>query len=190
MWQNAQDAYLESRILSASPIELVKLLYQAAIESVRDARRHLANRDIAARARAISKASMVLAELTVSLDHERGRDVSRGLARLYDYMSRRLIEANLQQTDPPLEEVLGLLLTLVEGWEGIQSAAQPEPQAESPRAQPEPQVQSPWVQSASLPESPWAQSAPQAQSPWAQPELQAPLPDALRETCGSHAWSF
>lgn len=135
MWQNAHDAYLESRILSADPLELVKMLYQAAITSIRDARRHLAAREIMARARAISKACAVLAELAVSLDHERGGEVSVNLARLYDYMSRRLIEANLQQADQPLEEVLGLLSTLLEGWEGIQPVAEPAPQAASPWAQ-------------------------------------------------------
>jgi flagellar protein FliS len=135
MWQSAHDTYFDSRILSADPLELVKMLYQAAIAAVRDARCHLANREIAARARAITKACAILTELTVSLDHECGGDLSRGLARLYDYMSRRLIEANFRQTDQPLEEVLGLLATLVEGWEGIQPAAKPEPRAASPWGQ-------------------------------------------------------
>jgi len=142
MWQNAHDAYLESRVLSADPLELVKLLYQAAITAVRDARRHLANREILARARAITKACSILTELIVSLDHERGGEISLGLARLYDYMSRRLIEANLQQADQPLEEVLGLLSTLAEGWEGIQPAADPAPQTASPWAQSYPQAPS------------------------------------------------
>jgi flagellar protein FliS len=142
MWQNAHDAYVESRVLSADPLELVKLLYQAAIASVRDARSYLAEGEIAARARCITKTSLILTELTVSLDHERGGDVSLGLARLYDYMSRRLIEANLQQADKPLEEVLSLLLTLAEAWEGIQPAAEPEPKAESPWGQPPPETAS------------------------------------------------
>ena len=48
MWQNAQDAYLESRILSADPIELVRLLYHGAISDVRDARIPLLNYRLAA----------------------------------------------------------------------------------------------------------------------------------------------
>ena len=142
MLQHAHDAYLESRVLSADPVELVKMLYQAAIAAVKDARRHLANRDIAARARAITKACTIVTELTVSLDHECGGDLSRGLARLYDYIGRRLIEANFRQTDRPLEEVLGLLSTLAEGWERIQPGAKPEPQA----VKPEPRAASPWGQ--------------------------------------------
>ena len=56
MWNNAQDAYLEHRILSADPLELVRLLYQAAIGAVREARRALSAGEIAARSRAISRA--------------------------------------------------------------------------------------------------------------------------------------
>jgi flagellar protein FliS len=178
MWQNAHDAYVDSRVLAADPVDLVKLLYQAAIASVRDARCHLEKRDIAARARAISKAGRILTELTVSLDHERGGEVSRGLARLYDYMSRRLIEANFRQADQPLEEVLGLLLTLLDGWEGIQPAAQPEPRADSIPVQPLPQADNPWAQPELASDSPWAQSLPQA-----------PLSESA-PAYGSHAWSF
>src|ERR1039458_5604100 len=51
MWQNAHDAYLESRVLSADPLELVHLLYEAAIEAVREARRYLAAGETAVRGR-------------------------------------------------------------------------------------------------------------------------------------------
>jgi flagellar protein FliS len=135
MWQNAQDAYLENRILSGEPLELVHVLYQACTGAVRDARRHLAEAEIASRARSISKACEILAELMSSLDHERGGEISERLAQLYDYMQRRLIEANCRQTDEPLTDVLGLLATLSEAWEGIKQQARPE-LAESSWTQP------------------------------------------------------
>jgi flagellar protein FliS len=129
MWQNAHEAYVETRVLSADRIGLVRLLYQACLAAVRDARRHLAEGEIAARAQAITKAWGILTELTHSLDHQRGGQIAAQLARLYDYMQRRLLEANLQQADEPLAEVLGLLATLAEAWDGIQN------QRESPPAQ-------------------------------------------------------
>ena len=116
MWQNA---YLESRILSADPIELIRLLYQSAMEAIRDARGHLANREILPRARSISRASEILIELAASLDFERGGEIGRQLAALYDYMLRKLNEANLEQSDEHLAEVLALLATLLEAWDGI-----------------------------------------------------------------------
>ena len=126
MWNNVRDAYLESRILSAEPLELVRMLYQTAAGAVRDARRHLEAGEVLARSRAISKASQALLELTGALDFGRGGEIAQRLAQLYEYMLHRLAEANFQQTDAPLAEVLALLATLSEGWDAIQTAAQPE----------------------------------------------------------------
>jgi flagellar secretion chaperone FliS len=127
MGHDAHDAYLESRVLSADPVELIRLLYQTGVSAVQDARRHLADGKIMERSKAITKASLVVIQLVTSLDHERGGEISRRLAGLYDYMLRRLTEANFQQRDEPLAEVLSLLATLAEGWEGVRPAPKPEP---------------------------------------------------------------
>ncbi|MBV8903998.1 MAG: flagellar export chaperone FliS [Acidobacteriia bacterium] len=119
MYQSAHDAYLESRVLSAGPLELIEMLYQGAIGAVEDARNHLRNGRIAERARAISKACAILGELTASLNHEAGGELPGRLAGLYGYMQRKLLEANFQQSDSQLAEVLRLLSTLSEGWAEI-----------------------------------------------------------------------
>ena len=121
MWNSAHEAYVESRVLSADRLELVRLLYEAAMSAVLDARRHLAEGAIAERSRAISKAWEILVELDRALDHTRGGEISTRLAALYEYMQRRLMEANFRQSDGPLVEVLGLLSTVAEGWEGIRA---------------------------------------------------------------------
>src|ERR1039458_3301127 len=106
MYANAHGASRASRALSAGPVELIRLLCQGASGAVRDARRHLDVGAIADRSRSISKACGVLAELISSLDRERGGEIAQRLGQLYDYMHARLIEANLQQADAPLAEVL------------------------------------------------------------------------------------
>lgn len=129
MSHHGHDAYLEGRILSADPLELVRLLYQGASDAVREARRALADGDILARSRAISKAYDIVAELLGAVDRSRGGEVAERLVTLYDYIERRLIEANLQQADAPLAEVLGLLATLGEAWAGAQAQTAPGPEA-------------------------------------------------------------
>jgi flagellar secretion chaperone FliS len=137
MWNNGHDAYLESRVLSANPMELVNMLYQACTRAVRDARHHLAEGRIAERSQEINKAFEILLELEGSLNHDLGGEISRRLALLYDYMRRRLLDANMQQSDAPLTEVLGLLSTLSEAWENVQAAQKkPAEPAPSPWAQP------------------------------------------------------
>lgn len=138
MWNSGHDAYLESRVLTADPLELVNLLYQAGAKAVREARYHLAEGRIAERSREINKACEIVIELAGALDHERGGEISQRLALLYDYMQRRLIEANMRQIDAPLADVLGLLTTLAEAWAGIRK---PEETREETRV-----VESPWSQ--------------------------------------------
>jgi flagellar protein FliS len=116
------SAYLESRILSADPVELIAILYEHAILSVEEAREHLAKKEIAQRARKISKAIAIVSELDSSLNHSIGGEMSRNLARLYQYMRERLTAANIQQADAPLAEVESLLNTLAQGWEGVKRA--------------------------------------------------------------------
>jgi flagellar protein FliS len=127
MPSNVNDRYLETRVMSASPLELVRMLYDAAQQAVRDARRHLAAGDIAARSGRIFRAIEVLAELSGSLDRGRGGEIARQLAELYDYMQRRLIDANIRQTDEPLAEVLGLLEMLSSAWQEAAAGPAAEP---------------------------------------------------------------
>ena len=129
MWNNGHDAYLQGQIFSADPIELIHLLYQAAIEAVRDARHQLAQGEIGGRSKAINHACQIVMELRSSLDLERGGEIARRLGPLYDYLLGRLLEANLQQSDAILVEILALLATLSEAWEAVRSPALPEPAA-------------------------------------------------------------
>ncbi|HZT39353.1 MAG TPA: flagellar export chaperone FliS [Bryobacteraceae bacterium] len=117
-----RENYLESEVMTASPVGLIRLLYRGAVDAVRAARACLKSGDITERSAQITKAGRILTELAVSLDHAKGGEISRGLAELYDYMQRRLNEANFHQTEPPLAEVEGLLTTLLEAWERISSA--------------------------------------------------------------------
>jgi flagellar protein FliS len=125
MWLNAHETYLEQRILSADPVELVHMLYQAALTGVADARRYLAERQVLARARSISKVCEILLELNTSLDYERGGEMSLRLSQLYGYMHRQLVDANSRQIDAPLAEVAGLVATLMEGWASVKAVSRP-----------------------------------------------------------------
>jgi flagellar secretion chaperone FliS len=131
MSRHAHNTYLESRILSADPLELVRLMYQAAIAEVRDARLHLARHDIRSRSKAITKACDILTELTVSLDRKQGGEYAVRVGDLYGYMMQKLTQANFQQRDESMVEVLGLLTTLLDSWEDVQRQLQ-DTKVESP----------------------------------------------------------
>jgi flagellar protein FliS len=58
----------------------------------------------------------IIAELQGSLNAEAGGEIAGNLERLYVYVQEKLVEANTQQTQPPLTESIRLLTTLHEGW--------------------------------------------------------------------------
>ena len=109
-------AYLEAHVLAADPLELVCLLYQHAIDQVREARRYLASGEIPERCKAITRAIAAVGELSKSLDHQAGGDISSNLEQLYYYLTLRLTEANLRRDDKALAEAESLLETLASGW--------------------------------------------------------------------------
>jgi len=113
------NPYFEQMILSASPIELVRLMYQRAIACVADARDHLKAGRIRERTQAIKRAYAILAELLISLDAEIAPELAANLRRLYCYMQQRLIDANFLQQDGPLEETGRLLSNLADAWMAV-----------------------------------------------------------------------
>lgn len=117
MYQNLYREYVDNEILSADPARLVQMLYRGALDAIGAARRALAAGEIEPRSRQISKATAILNELALSLDHAQAPELCRNLVELYDYTVRRLIEANVQQADAPLAEVERLLGIVLEGWQ-------------------------------------------------------------------------
>jgi flagellar protein FliS len=117
------NRYLETQVLSATPTQLVYMLYRGATEAVTASRRNLRAGDIRERSRQIMRAWEIVQELKRSLDHASGGEISRSLDELYAYMQTRLLEANAQQSDPPLAEVEALLTTLSEAWRTTAASA-------------------------------------------------------------------
>jgi flagellar protein FliS len=108
--------YQEVEIKTATPTELVVLLYDTAIASLQKAQEHLAAGEIELRVRCLNRATAILTELQANLNFEAGGQISFSLERLYIYMKDRVFQANLQQEAAPLKECVRLLLSLREAW--------------------------------------------------------------------------
>ena len=94
------------------------LLYGGAIKAVRDAERAFELGDIVSRGEAISKACLILTELSTSMDVGSGGELARRLLTLYEYIFRLLTQAHLEQNKTPLLEARDLLQTLESAWIG------------------------------------------------------------------------
>lgn len=114
-----KEVDLESRTASASPLDLVLVLYAGLMDELVRARSHIENRRYERKTQSINKCIDILNALTSSLDFERGGDVVLNLARLYDHCVCRLYEASRQLAPQKIDEVVTILSRLREGWEGL-----------------------------------------------------------------------
>ena len=104
-------------VSTASPHELILLLFNGAIAAIQTARLNMEISNPEAKGLAISKAIDIISNgLKVSLDMEAGGDLAQNLGALYDYMVRRLVHANLKNQIAALDEVTQLLEEIRSAW--------------------------------------------------------------------------
>ncbi len=119
---NARQQYTEAHLVSSSPEETVLMLYDGAVRFLREAMVEITVQNITAKVRLLEKVEKIIDYLRSCLDKENGGEIAENLHRLYDYMLQRLTEANLYNDITKLEEIVGLLGTVREGWARICSA--------------------------------------------------------------------
>ena len=123
---NSWNEYLESRVLSASPTGLIEILYEKALESVVEARRHLRTGDVVSRGKCVNRVQAIFAELIASMDVSQGGPVAYSLLRLYEYAQFRMTEAHRYGRDSDLLEVEKLVENMLQGWRGVVNQPDPE----------------------------------------------------------------
>jgi flagellar protein FliS len=110
---------VQSGVESASPHKLIQMLLDGAIEKVQLARGYMERHEIAKKCETVSWAMAIIDGLRSSLNMKDGGAIAENLDALYDYMLRRLLDANLDNDPAALDEVVKLLNELREGWNGI-----------------------------------------------------------------------
>jgi len=110
----------QTGIVDADPHRLIQLLYNGAIEQIAIAKGCMQRKDIAGKGEAISKAIGIVNGLAGSINHEVDSDgLGDNLASLYDFANRKLTEANINNDEKALDEVLPVLKELQAGWNEI-----------------------------------------------------------------------
>lgn len=125
---NPKAAYakagIETGVETADPHKLILMLFEGALLAVASASLHMKRNggadDVARKGEAISKAINIITNgLKASLDQTAGGDLAAKLGALYDYMSTRLLYANMHDQPVVLDEVSHLLAELKDAWEQI-----------------------------------------------------------------------
>lgn len=111
---NPYQQYQEQSIKTASPGELTLMLYNGCIKFINQAKLFIEQKNIEKANNAIIRAQDIIQELMVTLNMD--YEISKNLAALYDYMNRRLIDANISKDTQILEEILDMVTELRDTW--------------------------------------------------------------------------
>lgn len=112
-----------SAVLDADPHRLVALMLAGVRQRLQLGAVCIETGNIARKGQAITEASTIVAHLDGSLNHEAGGEIADNLAALYDYVQRRLLDANLGNDAAALRECDGLLAEIETAWNAIAPAA-------------------------------------------------------------------
>jgi flagellar protein FliS len=103
----------------ASPHRLVQMLMEGALDKVASAKGCMVRKDYEGKSEQITWALSILNGLRSGLDLEAGGEIAHNLNNLYEYMNRRLIDANVQDDVAILDEIIGLLVEIKSAWDAM-----------------------------------------------------------------------
>lgn len=131
MYAHQQQYYREQQTQTASPAQLVLMLYNGALAEIARAARGLgmSPMDLPDVHDCLTRAQAIVTELLVTLDHDRGDPLAAQMASLYEYCLELLVGANMRKTAEGLAEAADVLTGLRDAWEQACVTGHPAPAA-------------------------------------------------------------
>lgn len=114
-----QAVNAQTSVVDVDRHQLIQLLFDGAIERINMAKARINAKDFEGKNRLINKSIEIVSGLRGFLDLEKGHELSQNLFDLYVYCEHKLFQANVKNDVALLDEVLGHLKTVQEGWVGI-----------------------------------------------------------------------
>lgn len=123
---NATAVYQQNSVRGgvegADPHQLISMLLGGVIERIAQARGYITHGNVPGKGSSVARALAILGELRGSLDHKADPTLSGRLDSLYEYITRRLLHAQLNDDVAALDEAISLLTPVREGWHGIRAS--------------------------------------------------------------------
>lgn len=111
------QAYQNNAVNTATGAELTLMLYNGCIKFIKQAKKEMAANSIEAKNTNIQKAQNIVRELMITLDPQ--VEMSKQFMPLYDFMLNRLTEANIQNSEAALDDVLELAVDFRDTWKQV-----------------------------------------------------------------------
>ena len=114
-YATAQQAYRDSAVLTATPEQLVVMLYDGARRFLTQAAFAMRQGDLGTSNERLRRAEAIIAELRSTLDMSAG-DIAERLNEIYAFCQRHLMEARFKRDADAIDQVAKLLRDLRESW--------------------------------------------------------------------------
>jgi flagellar secretion chaperone FliS len=114
---NPYQSYQTNAVQTASPGELTLMLYNGCLKFIHQAKKAIEEKDVEARNTNLLKAQKIIQELMVTLNME--YEVAKSMMTMYDYIYRRLVEANIKNDVAILDEVEGYMTEFRDTWKQV-----------------------------------------------------------------------
>jgi flagellar secretion chaperone FliS len=119
MVTNGARAYRNTEVVTADPGKLVLMCYEGAIFQLKIAKTKFQEKKFEDKGKALIKALDFIQELASSLDFEKGDLIARNLDSIYNYVTRRIHQADVTKDLGGIDEAIGLLAELLSAWKEI-----------------------------------------------------------------------
>ena len=131
--QKAIDSYGEVNVVSgvnsADNVQLIQMLFDGLVESLKAAEGQIKRNEINAKAKSLARASKIVLGLQNALDFEEGGEIATNLNELYSYVVRRLFHVNAHNDIDALLEIHGLMEEIRQAWKSVPSLITPKKNA-------------------------------------------------------------
>ena len=112
-----QQMNVQTSVMDASPHQLITMMMDGLISRLAMAKGFIGRQDYEGKSRCLGSAITIIGALQDAL-------VAENLDRLYLYMTRRVFAAGVANDVDIIDEVIGLVKTIKEGWDGIKDEVQ------------------------------------------------------------------
>jgi flagellar protein FliS len=114
--QGAQSAYRQNAVMAATPEQLVVMLYEQLIISLKKADRQIRAKDFAGKAESLVKANDIVLELLASLDFEKGGEIASRLASLYGFFTQEISTVGRTLDTARIAQLVEMAEELHDSW--------------------------------------------------------------------------
>ncbi len=119
MFNNGIQSYRKVNVTTSNSVQLIVMCYEGAIDNLKIAKQKYIENDLEGKGDAIKMFMDIVAELQCALDFEKGAEVARNLDAVYNFITHKILQADMQRDLNVFDSVIDLLSELLPAWETL-----------------------------------------------------------------------